>query len=179
MSATANSPVLDSVPKINEEVAVGEDLAFQRRWWLFERVIWSFFALVLVMTMLGCFGRGYFARTEGHSADNEIRAKYDRIQRTGTPSDITVVLGSQAVRDGQVHLFVSESLISKLGAQRISPQPERTYVGDKGLTYVFPALQPPVTVIFSVEPSGPGKFPFTLTVPDTQASLEAQVYVVP
>ena len=179
MSAFANSPVLDSVPKINEEVAVGEDIAFQRRWWMFERGVWAFFAVILVMTLLGCFGRGYLAKAAAHSADNAIMAKYDRIQRTGTPSDITVVLGNGAIRDGQARLFVSESLISKLGAQRISPQPEKTYVGDKGLTYVFPALQSPATVIFSLEPSGPGKYPFTMAVPDSQSSIQAAVYVVP
>lgn len=179
MPTAQTSPVLDSVPKINEEVAVGEDIAFQRRWWIFERLIWIFFAIILIMTVLGCFGRGYFAKAESHSADNEITAKYDKIQRTGTPSDITILLGHNAVHDGQIRLFVSESLITKIGAQRISPQPERTYVGDKGLTYVFPALQSPSTVIFSVEPSGPGKFPFTLTLPDSQSSIDAKVYVVP
>ena len=53
MAAPATSPVEDSVPKINEEVAVGEDLAFQRKWWIFERSLWVFFALLLVATAEG------------------------------------------------------------------------------------------------------------------------------
>ena len=179
MSASATSPVLDSVPKINEEVAVGEDIAFQRRWWIFERIVWIFFAIILVMTLLGCFGRGYLAKAKLHSTDDGIVAKFDRVQRTGTPSDMTVVLGNNAVRNGEARLFVSESLINKLGAQRISPAPEKTFIGDKGLTYVFPALQTPATVIFSLEPSGPGKFPFTLTLPDSQSTVQAEIYVVP
>jgi len=179
MSTIATSPVHDSVPKVQDEVAVGEDLEFQRKWWLFENLIWSLFAVILVMTLLGCFGRGYFAKGEIHSADNQVSVKYDKIQRAGTPSDITVLLGRSAIRDGRVRLFVSESLIKKLGTQRVIPQPETTYVGDKGLTYVFPALQPPATVIFSVQPSGPGKYSFDIALPESQSSIIANVYVVP
>lgn len=36
-------PVEDTVPKVNNEVAVGEDLNFQRAWWKVERGIWIFF----------------------------------------------------------------------------------------------------------------------------------------
>ena len=45
-------PVVDSVPKVADEVAVGEDLNFQHKWWKFERIIWSFFILVLLVTCL-------------------------------------------------------------------------------------------------------------------------------
>src|ERR1700761_8499039 len=107
MSPTVTSPVLDSVPKINEEVAVGEDIQFQRKWWIFERVIWGFFAVVLIMTMLGCFGRGFLARAQANSANGEMKIKYDRIQRTGTPSDVTILLGNGTARNGQVRLSVS------------------------------------------------------------------------
>ena len=52
----------DEVPKVDNAVAVGEDLEFQERWWTFERVIWSFFALILLADMLGAFGRGWLAK---------------------------------------------------------------------------------------------------------------------
>lgn len=87
------SPVVDSVPKVNEEVAVGEDVAFQRKWWIFERLIWSFFGFILLLTVLGVFGRGPVAITQKRSPEGDITLKYDRIERTGTPTDLRVLLG--------------------------------------------------------------------------------------
>jgi hypothetical protein len=173
------SPLEDSVPKIDQEVAVGEDLDFQRKWWAFERFIWIFFTIVLVLTLSGAFGRGYLAKAERQSQDSALHIQYDRIERTGTPSDLTIVFGDKAIRNGHIHLYVSETLISKLGAQRISPQPQDTLVGEGGLTYTFSALKPPATVIFSLQPSGPGIFPFELRLPATFSLINAKVAVVP
>ena len=53
--------VADSVPKINNEVAVGEDLNFQRRWWKFEGVMWWLIAGMLLLNFAGAFGRGPLA----------------------------------------------------------------------------------------------------------------------
>ena len=52
------SPVVDSVPRVNEEVAVGEDIAFQRKWWIFEQSSGHFSASSCLLTVLGVFGRG-------------------------------------------------------------------------------------------------------------------------
>ena len=46
--ANFSKSIDDSVAKVDGEVAVGEDLEFQRKWWKFERAIWVFFFLVLV-----------------------------------------------------------------------------------------------------------------------------------
>src|SRR4051794_22929290 len=164
-SRAFQTPVRDSVPKVNKEVAVGEDLEFQRKWWTFEKLVWVVYGLVLLASVLGFFGRGWFAKTQRRSPDGALTVKYDRIQRTGTPSDLTVIFGQSAIRNGEIRLFVSQSLIAKLGAQRISPQPAKSTIGNGGVTYSFPADQVPASVVFSVEPSGPGSYPFRVELP--------------
>jgi hypothetical protein len=173
------SPVIDSVPKVNHEVAVGEDLEFQRKWWAFEKMVWIFFAVILLFTLLGLFGRGWLAHSERKSADGNLTLKYDRIQRTGTPSDLTVIFGPDAVRNGQVRLYLSDSVINGLGAQRISPQPQTSSLGDGGITYSFPAAGWPARVVISVQPPKPGSVVFRATLPDINSSLEPTVVVVP
>jgi len=174
-----SSPVIDSVPKVNQEVAVGEDLEFQRKWWAFEKVVWTFFGVVLLLTMLGAFGRGWLAHAQKKSPDGALTLKYDRIQRTGTPSDFTFQFGPEAVRNRQIRLFMSESVISKLGAQRISPQPAQSVLGDGGITYSFPVQGQAASVVVSVQPSGPGSFPFRVGLPDSGSSIQSKVIVVP
>ena len=61
----------DSVAKINEELAVGEDLGFQRRWWRFERGVWIFFVVVIILDVAGLFGRGPLAYASANSATTE------------------------------------------------------------------------------------------------------------
>ena len=176
------TPVEDSVPKVGDGVAVGEDLAFQRKWWRFERLIWLFFLLVLLCDVLGLFGRGWLAKDRRSTPDHAVTLNYERIARASTPSIMTLRFGPEAIHDGNIRLYISDSLVKPLGAQRISPQPSVSAVGNDGITYTFPATQAPATVQIALEPSFPGAHPFRLqllngaTIQDT---IEAKIYVVP
>ena len=171
-------PVEDSVPKVDNTVAVGEDLEFQRRWWKFEHIIWIVFSLILVADVLGAFGRGYLAKAELHAPDGSLNVKYERVERASTPSIMTLQFGPTAIQNGAIHLFISESLIKELGTQRISPQPASSVIGDNGVTYTFPITNPPATVELSLQSSFPGRQHFSLQIPGSEP-LSATVFVVP
>ncbi len=177
-SVPFTKPVEDSVPKIDNAVAVGEDLAFQKRWWTFERFIWVFFAFVLVADLSGILGRGPLAKAELHAPDRTLDLKYERVVRANTPSIMTVQFGSNAIQNGQVHLFVSQSLIKDLGTQRIAPQPANSAIGDGGITYTFSATGGPAVIELAMESSFPGRHHFSMQVPGGD-SLQATVIVVP
>ena len=170
--------VSDTVAKTDGEVAVGEDLRFQRRWWKFESGVWIFFAVLLVLTSAGAFGRGPIAKAERRSKDESIAVKYDRIQRTGTPSIVTIDFGPSAIRGSKIDLFVSESLVQELGTQRIVPSPERAVVGRGGLTYTFPASELPASVEFALEPARPGLRRLTIQVVGMEV-VNADIFVMP
>ena len=168
----------EEVAKVDNAVAVGEDLAFQERWWTFERVIWSFFLLVVLADVLGVFGRGWLAKAELHGESTGMDVKYERVERAMTPSIMTIDFQASAIHGGKVELFVSDSLIKELGTQRVVPQPERSVVGNGGITYTFPASGLPAQVQFATEPSFPGVHHFDLEVPGMQRT-GARVVVVP
>ncbi len=171
-----NQPVADSVARINDEVAVGEDLGFQQRWWKFENGVWIFFALVLVCTFVGLLGRGPLATT--HRGDGLINIQYERIARTGTPNMLEVRFNQQAIRDERVKLFVSDSILKEFGAQRVVPSPLESSIGNGGVTYTFPASTPPASVRFTLQPDGPGIFHFAIGVAG-QPPVTATVVVLP
>lgn len=171
-------PVEDSVARIDDEVAVGEDLDFQRRWWRFENAVWIFFGVILALDLAGLFGRGPVAKTQRHTADGTIDVHYERIERTGTPSSMRVEFGPGAIHDGKVRLYVSESMVKELGTQRVVPAPLETAIGGGGLTYTFPATNQPASIEFSLQPTAPGHFGFLMQVPGAEA-LEAGVVVAP
>lgn len=172
------SPIEDSVPKVSEEVAVGEDLQFQRRWWRFERIAWTVLMALLLCDVLGLFGRGWLAKAEQRTPDGALTLKYERVARASTPSIMTLEFGSSAIRDGRIVVFVSDSVVKPLGAQRIAPQPAMSNVGDGGVTYAFLASKPPATVQIALEPSFPGYHRFRI---QTQggAPIDASIFVMP
>jgi hypothetical protein len=171
-----SKPVEDSVPKINDEVAVGEDLGFQRKWWKFETFMWWVIALVLVLNFAGFLGRGPVAHATLSS--DAMLVKYERVERTGTPSILEVQFQPNTLGKKQVKLHVSQSVVNELGAQRVIPSPLDTAVGGGGLTYTFSAEEAPGSVQFALQPSKPGIFHFTLEVPGSPP-IAARVVVMP
>src|SRR5436309_3501365 len=117
------NPVEDSVPKVEGDVAVGEDLEFQRKWWKFEKIIWPILMVIVLVDPLGGFGRGWLAKAQRSTPDGALTLDYERIARASTPSVMTFKFGQNAIHNGRIILFVSESVVKPLGAQRIAPQP--------------------------------------------------------
>ena len=168
----------DDVPKVDGKVAVGEDLEFQRRWWKFEKIVWSFFVLVLIADLSGILGRGPLAKAERKANDGTLDVKYERVQREGTASIMTLLPTASAIHDGKVEIFVSDSILKQFGAQRVIPQPLTSTVGDGGVTYTFAATTLPITVQLELKPSFIGAHPFKIAVPGGQP-VQAKAVVLP
>lgn len=168
----------DEVPKLDNAVAIGEDLQFQEKWWKFERAIWIFFLCVLLADVLGLFGRGWLAKATLGSPQNGFSGTYERIERAGTPSIMRIHIEPDAIQDGTFTLFVSESLLRELGTQRVIPQPEHSILGGGGVTYVFPAHGDNTSIQLQLEPSFPGVHTFAMRVPG-RPPVQARVVVVP
>ena len=173
-----SQPIEQSVSKVNNEVEVGEDLDFQRKWWRFENCVWIIFFLIIVLDICGVFGRGPVAKAERRAADGTIDVKYERIERTESPSILTIRFGQSAIVDGKIKLYISESLVNGLGTQRVIPAPLESEVGKGGLTYTFLASKPPAAVDLAMQPSGPGLYDFTIGVVGAEP-VHAKVFVVP
>jgi hypothetical protein len=169
-------PVENSVPRINDEVAVGEDLDFQRRWWKFEGVMWWVFAFILLADLAGALGRGPLAHA--HLSNRSMEVKYERIERAGTPSILQVRFASGAPIGDKAKLFVSQSVVDELGAQRIIPAPFESAVGDGGVTYTFPRTGPDASIEFALQPERAGLYHFGIGIAG-EPLLKARVAVVP
>lgn len=171
-------PVQDSVPKVNNEVAVGEDIVFQRRWWRFENGVLILYAVIVILDLLGAFGRGVLAKANMGGNDAGITVRYERIERTGTPSMLEVEFAPSAIQDNKIQLWVSESLVTKMGNQKIAPQPLTSTVGQGGILYTLPATTTPASIEFALQPTAPGVFRVAFRVPGLPL-LSTKIYVVP
>lgn len=171
-------PIEDSVAKVDGDIAVGEDLEFQRKWWRFENGAWLVFSIIILLDLAGAFGRGPLAKAELHATDGSAQVRYERIERTNSPSILTVQFAPSAIHDGKIELYVSDSLVKALGTQRVIPAPQSSQVGNSGITYTFPASATPASIDMALQPSGPGVFDFKVGVVGSQP-MQAKVFVVP
>lgn len=171
-------PVEDSVAKINNEFAVGSDVEFQKTWERFEQAVWIVLLVFIALSLAGVFGRGPLAKAHVQAADGSMDLKYERVQRFGTPSVMTIEFPASAIQNGAVHLWASDSLVKPLGTQRVVPQPERSVIGGGGILYTFPATTTPITVEFQTQPSALGLSELKLQV-SGKAMVEARMFVMP
>jgi hypothetical protein len=172
------TPVTDSVPKVNDDLAVGADLKFQRRWWKLETVVWWLFGALVLLDIVGVFGRGPAANAERKAADSSITVKYERIERVGTPSKMTIQFGPETIHDGKVQLLVSQSLVEELGNQRVIPQPAVSQIGGSKILYTFPASVLPTQVQLGLEPAKVGRTDLSVQVPGC-AEVKLDIFVMP
>jgi hypothetical protein len=177
-SSSPTQHVQDSIQKVDDEIAIGSDLAFQRKWWRFERAVWMVFTIIIVMDLLGFFGRGYFAKVQMRANDGTLLLKYERIERYSAPSIMTVQFGPAAIHDGRVQLWVNESVVKALGNQRIIPEPASSVIGQSGILYTFPATRNAASAEFALEPTAIGISRLMLGVPGAQ-QLKADIWVMP
>ena len=171
-------PVGDTVPKVDNAVAVGEDLAFQRRWWKFENFTWILFAFILVADLAGLLGNGPLAHTTRETPNHSLLVRYDRIERATTPVELTVQPEPQAMQNGRLLLFVSDSLVKELGAQRVAPQPAVSAIGNGGITYLFPSTGGPAMIHFGLQPSSVGLHRITIGIPGGE-QVTMRILVLP
>jgi hypothetical protein len=174
----STKPVGDTIPKLNNEVAVGEDLDFQRKWWRVERAIWIFFLLLIIADLLGAFGRGWLAKAHAVAPDNSIDVTYERIERFNTPSILRIAFLPAVVRNGKAQLWVSESLVKSLGNQRVVPQPESSVIGQNGILYTFPAAGPAMSIAFGLEPTSVGSNQISFQSPGFK-KIDLKIWVMP
>lgn len=171
-------PVTDTVAKVNNDVAVGSDLAFQRRWWKFEIGVWTAFTILIVLALIGFLGRGPWAHKQVRTADGSLQLQYERVARFGTASVLTIKPGPDAARGGRLQLWASGDLIQSLGAQRVEPQPTESTLTGGGVLYTFPVGAWPWTIQISLQPRSPGVQRVYLRVPGHEQA-ELHIFVMP
>ncbi len=178
MDSVQTKPIEDSISKVDDEIAVGSDLDFQRKWWRFTKILWIVFVGIVIADLLGCFGRGPLAKAHLRTTDGTMDVTYERIERFSTPSILRIQFGQNVIHDGKVQVWVSESLVKSLGNQRVIPQPLSSVVGAGGILYTFSATTLPATVQFALEPTGPGIYRITLRVPGSE-QVTLKIFVMP
>lgn len=121
-----------------EGLQVQEDMRFQRRNWVAERVAWALLALVLAAALLGLFSRGPLSAAEASDPDGALRVTYERFLRHHAPSTIEVELTPLATRGERVELRLAGPMLRAFQIETMRPEPLESRLADDGWVLAFP-----------------------------------------
>ena len=135
-------------------IEIDDDMPFQRRSWMLERIAWGVLGLLVLAALAGLFGSGLLSSATANEDGLEVR--YDRFMRLHGPSNLEV---TAPVEGGEVRLSISAGYLDDLQVNTISPEPESVEAGDDGHVYVFAASEEAseLVVVFDTEPERIGR----------------------
>lgn len=116
---------------------IDQDMDFQRRAWLVQRIGWVVMALIVLAALLGLFGTGPFSHTTAGAIDGPLRLEYSRFSRYKSPSMLRIHFAPGLVRENQVRLWFSQPYLEALEIEHITPEPSAVEISGDRLIYTF------------------------------------------
>ena len=116
---------------------IQEDMQFQRRTWLAERIGWIVMAALLVAGLAGIFFHGPLSRTIARNADESVAIDYERFAHKTALTHF--VIRTSAPLPDHVLVRLGPSFANMHDIDSIEPRPVRSSGGDLG---VYVAARP-------------------------------------
>jgi hypothetical protein len=114
---------------------IREDMAFQRRSWLLERIGWSLLSIVLIAAIAGLFFHGPASYTRVHNADNSLSVHYERFAHKTAMTYFTIRVAAPV--SGEIPIRLSPAFTEAHNIESMQPPPVRASGGTYGLEFVF------------------------------------------
>jgi hypothetical protein len=136
---------------------IDENLTYQRREWLFERIGWCTMALVILAAVLGLLGSDPLNSAKSEPVEG-VRFEYERRLHYGTCSELHFHLNEVKGPNGECHLWLSKEYLDQVHLKAVVPTPVRVEASSEGYTFIFrlSQKQQPVDLLFRIEPEKPG-----------------------
>jgi hypothetical protein len=117
----------------SRQIPVREDMRFQRRSWIVERVGWSLLILLALIGLSGAFGIGPLSWQTASSGP--LSVEYERFQRITRLARFTFNISGQTGPELRLHL--SDTFQKNFEVSNIQPRPARSTAGRDGLDLTF------------------------------------------
>ena len=143
---------------------IEEDLPYQRRAWVIERIGWSLMAAVLVAAVAGVFGRGPLSQAQANLSDGSLTLDYDRVVRFQAPAELRIRLRASPSA-GEAVLALSHVYLMAVSVDEIQPPPAQVRRQGEGVAYYFPVegSAREIEVVFRLKPETIGTLSGTVS----------------
>ncbi len=167
---------LRGADRVNDELEVGYDKSFERRFHRLELAGRGFLLLVVAGSLSGLLGRGPLSHETARAPGGGTSVDYEPVARYDTPTQVTLHLHPAPGR-ATVTVAVDTGFIEPMGLTTVQPLPlsSATDKGGLALTFAVRPGEPDTLVRLHLKPSVVGRVPMRATVDDTQPLSWTQV----
>ncbi|GAA5514425.1 hypothetical protein Dcar01_03180 [Deinococcus carri] len=123
------------------DLELSQDLDFHRREIRGEKIGWAVMLLVVLAALLGLFGSGPLSTGEARTPDGRLEAEYNRFARYMAPAELRLTFRPEAVREGQVQVWLSRDYLQHMVIQKVIPEPDSVQLDGPRLIYTFNVRQ--------------------------------------
>jgi len=142
----------DSSPKPQKarSIDVDEDIAWQRRTWMIQRLGWLGMGGLVLAALTGVFGHGPVSWQQASDPAGLVRVEYERFERQLSEHTLKVDIAPGAATGGAVALRLNGAFLDATEMKEIVPRPQEERSAGRDVEYVFPVARPdqPATVRF-------------------------------
>jgi hypothetical protein len=137
-----------------DELQIDQDLAFEARFWVVQRVAWGVMALVILAGVAGLFGAGPLSDARVGSADGSLELEYERFARFHAPTTLRLRLDADGSGEALKAVWLDRQYVDGLAIEQVTPRPEAVEVDADALRYLFRVADRggPVEVTFQLKP---------------------------
>lgn len=114
-----------------------EDIGFQRRFRIAQRVAWVIAGLVIIVALLGLFGSGPLTGAVAGESESGLQLHYQRFARYQSPTSFQVDVVVSDPTATQAVFWIERSSLKHYEVEGVSPEPESIEVAGDRLVYAF------------------------------------------
>ena len=160
---------------MTQPLQIEEDMAFQRRWWLYERVGWVLMVALVAAGLSGVFGRGSLSQKQTATPNEGLSCEYENPVRELSATQFVCRIRVEA--ESQAVLHLAQAYLDGVQVEEISPEPltVESRAGELSYRFAVEAGQDTLAVSFRVKPQRAGSLPLRLRAGDAILELEQTV----
>jgi hypothetical protein len=162
--------------KESRRLQVSEDLRFQHRDWIVQRIGWTALALILLAGLAGLLGPGPLSNAEVGN-NGSLKVQYERFVRHGSKTELRVYAAPSAFDAGEARLAISRDYLSSFDLEQVTPSPVRVDASGDALIFVFQGQPSAVTELsFELQPDELGTHPASVALNGQSVSIQQFTY---
>lgn len=156
-------------PPADNSPVLGQDLVWQSRMWVVERIGWGVMLIVLICASVGLFGHGPLSTAVVEQTS--LRAEYERFARYRAPMNLRLFLAPTVQKQGLLTVWLSNEYLRHVEVVGTQPAAKRTDLSSDGVRFIFSAEEESSTktIIFHLRPDRVGAIAGSLAIDDEQA----------
>ena len=165
-----------SDPWASRDHPVQENMAFQKKNWVAQRIGWGLLALIVVLALLGLFSDGPLSQARAVSADGSLQVEYQRFLKHGAESDLRIIAATAAPQ-GEISITMDRALADSMSVEYLMPLPQASSGGAQGLqlTYAAPEREPAILAL-KIRPDSFGRVRGRVSFADQSVVLNQFIY---